>query len=406
MELPKILIPLGRTCLSLFYTVLAVLSRRRFPRLGRPESPLMDQIRQSPLKRQLKATLLELARHERGYGVWPALGKTVAPSLSKSRRAVINDVNELVELGILVPLTNRRGGQGRPTKFRIDVSKLPPRTQEHLEYGPEVKCEATSHFGFSVKSAPRSVKFPTAKCEATSHDPLEDPLLKKERESPRAPSAPSEAKAHEPNRAPPAPTASTIPLPAMEIPRPSNEGVLKRYRHNFESANDAPPTDPTAEDRRRVDALVASYGEATVLRALDAYFAAAKADRFIKDCGYSIGLFSKQFNSWLTAAAPPRNVDADAGGGAGLLYSRERQEIWARVREDLDEDLDPNILRTLGQWPTRNDGRTLEIFPPSEEACDQLLSAALKVQLQDAVAVCEDRELVFVYGAPAAEATG
>ncbi len=93
----------------------------------RPKAYLpVYQILGSALPPHLKLTAIAFALHGRsdGTSIFPGVAR-VAKMVSKSARAVRNDLNELCERGVLVSLTPRTGQGGKPTQYRFRADALP-----------------------------------------------------------------------------------------------------------------------------------------------------------------------------------------------------------------------------------------------------------------------------------------
>jgi hypothetical protein len=69
---------------------------------------------------------MALFADEHGEHIYPSVPR-VAWLLGKGPRRVTADITALVALGVLEPLTSRRGGRNRTTQYRFNVADLPKR---------------------------------------------------------------------------------------------------------------------------------------------------------------------------------------------------------------------------------------------------------------------------------------
>lgn len=89
---------------------------------------LVRAVFESALKPNMKITAAALATFadKDGARIYPSLGR-VGWMTGKTTRQVRRDVAEMVKLGVLEEVTERKGGRGLTTRYRFDPSALPQR---------------------------------------------------------------------------------------------------------------------------------------------------------------------------------------------------------------------------------------------------------------------------------------
>jgi hypothetical protein len=136
---------------------------------------LAMRVTESTLPSHLKWTLVVLALYatDSGDRVFPSVAR-VAWQLGVSDRQARANIAALCALGVLVPVTPRKGGAGKTTEYRIDVNVLPAgefqkpgsRLPRSITKNPEVHFPVQNPKPGSAAPEPGSAAQKTRKCNA------------------------------------------------------------------------------------------------------------------------------------------------------------------------------------------------------------------------------------------------
>ena len=85
-----------------------------------------DAVRNSALRPHLRFTALVLAdfANDEGNSIYPRI-ETICRLTGKQRRAIQNNLGDLIEMGVLTVRGSRKGGSGKSTHYRLNVNALP-----------------------------------------------------------------------------------------------------------------------------------------------------------------------------------------------------------------------------------------------------------------------------------------